>query len=258
MVSPFRYLLPIAAIVVGVNCEPADAEQVVVASAAAAGPPRFFLESREIHSTNLSQFKQWRDVMARWKQQRTDAMAPCADGMWNNCEPTEWADLVRELRDLPLREQVERVNSAFNRRPYVSSLQNWGEVNHWETPFEFLRKNGQCQDYAIAKFMMLRALGVPNEKLRLVVLRDTALGLEHAVAVASVNGEALILDNRIPHVVPVSQVHHYRPYYSTNETDWWLHTLDPPPRAERHRALKAAQPFPGFGVANRERNSPLG
>src|SRR2546428_209524 len=200
MVSRFRYVLPIVAIVLGATCEVADAEQVVVASAAAAGSPRFFLESREIHSTNLSQFKQWRDVMARWQQQRAGAVTPCADGVWNNCEPTEWADLVRELRDLPVREQVERVNAAFNRHPYVSSLQNWGEVSHWETPFEFLRKNGQCQDYAIAKFMMLRALGVPNENLRLVVLRDTALGLEHAVAVVSVDGEALMLDNRIPRV----------------------------------------------------------
>jgi predicted transglutaminase-like cysteine proteinase len=256
MVSPFRYLLTIAAIVVGVNCEPADAEQAVVASAAAVGPPRFF-ESREIHSTNLSQFKQWRDVMARWQQQRATAVTRCADGVWKDCEPTEWATLVRELRDLPVREQVVRVNAAFNRHPYVSSFQNWGEVSHWETPFEFLSKNGQCQDYAIAKFMMLRVLGVANENLRLVVLRDTALGLEHAVAVVSIDGEALMLDNRIPRVVPVSQVHHYRPYYSTNETDWWLHTLDPPPRAEQRKALKAAEPFPG-GIAIRERGSPLG
>jgi len=257
MVSPFRYLLVIAAIVLGANCEVADAEQVIVASVAAAGPPRLF-ESREIHSTNLAQLKQWRDVLARWQQQRANALAVCADDVRADCEPEEWADLVRELRDLPLREQLERINAAFNRHPYVPSFKNWGEVSHWETPFEFLHKNGQCQDYAIAKFLMLRALGVPNENLRLVVLRDTALGLEHAVAVVSVDGEALMLDNRIPRVVPVSQVHHYRPYYSTNETDWWLHTVDPPPRAERHRALKAAQPFPGFGLANRERNSPPG
>src|SRR5437867_1192729 len=101
MVSPFRYLLPIVTIVLGANCEVAGAEQVVVASAVAPGPPRFF-ESREIHSTNLSQFKQWLDVMARWQRQRLSAMAPCTDGAWNDCEPTEWASLVRELRDVPV------------------------------------------------------------------------------------------------------------------------------------------------------------
>ena len=226
MLSPFRYILPIAAIVLGTACQVAHADQVIVASAAAAGSPRLF-ESREIHSTNLAQFKQWRDVMARWQQQRASAVTTCADGVWKACEPQEWARLVRELRGLPLRDQVERVNAAFNRHPYVSSFKNWGEISHWETPFEFLHKNGQCQDYAIAKFMMLRALGVPNEKLRMVVLHDTVLRLDHAVVVAYVGGEALMLDNQMSRVVPVSQVHHYRPYYSTNETGWWLHVPNP-------------------------------
>ena len=226
MLSPFRYILPIVALVLGTAGQVAHADQVIVASAAAAGSPRLF-ESREIHSSNLAQFKQWRDVMARWQQQRASAVAPCADGVWKACEPKEWARHVRELRGLPLREEVERVNAAFNRYPYVSSFQNWGEVSHWETPFEFLHKNGQCQDYAIAKFMMLRALGVPNENLRLVVLHDTVRSLEHAVAVVSIGGDALMLDNQISRVVPVSQVHHYRPYYSTNETGWWLHVPNP-------------------------------
>jgi predicted transglutaminase-like cysteine proteinase len=224
MLSPFRYILPIAAIVLGTACQVAHADQVITASAAAS--PRLF-ESREIHSSNLAQFKQWREVLARWQQQRASAVAPCADGVWKACEPQEWARLVRELRGLPLRDQVERVNAAFNRHPYVSSFKNWGEVSHWETPFEFLHKNGQCQDYAIAKFMMLRALGVPNEKLRMVVLHDTVLRLDHAVVVAYVGGEALMLDNQISRVVPVSQIHHYRPYYSTNETGWWLHVPNP-------------------------------
>src|SRR5216684_748529 len=223
MLSPFRHILPIVALVLATACQVAHADHVIVASAAS---PRLF-ESREIYSSNLAQFKQWRDVMARWQQQRASAVAPCADGVWKACEPKEWARLVRELRGLPLREEVERVNAAFNRYPYVSSFQNWGEVSHWETPFEFLHKNGQCQDYAIAKFMMLRALGVPNENLRLVVLHDTVRSLEHAVAVVSIGGDALMLDNQMSRVVPVSQIHHYRPYYSTNETGWWLHVPNP-------------------------------
>jgi len=44
---------------------------------------------------------------------------------------------------------------------------------------------------------------------------------------AYVGGEGLMLDNQISRVVPVSQIHHYRPYYSTNETGWWLHVPNP-------------------------------
>src|SRR5712671_132989 len=130
---------------------------------------------------------------------------------------------LRARRGLDLRAKLGRVNAAVNGHPYVPSQRNWGESNHWETPFEFLRKSGQCQDYAVAKYLLLRAAGVPAEQLRVLVLRDTRLGLDHAVAVAYVEGEAFLLDNRIGAVVPADSVHHYQPYYSINEEGWWLH-----------------------------------
>jgi predicted transglutaminase-like cysteine proteinase len=144
-------------------------------------------------------------------------------GETTGCEPREWRRLVGLLSPLDLRAKLTAVNSLVNRYPYTPSAANWQEPNHWETPFEFLAKSGQCQDYAIAKFMLLRAAGVPNELLRVVVLRDRRLGLDHAVTVAYVEGEALMLDNRIPDVVPAASVLHYQPYYSINETGWWLH-----------------------------------
>ena len=45
--------------------------------------------------------------------------------------------------------------------------------------------------------------------------------------VAYVEGEALVLDNQIAEVVPAESVDHYRPYYSINETGWWLHDPNP-------------------------------
>jgi predicted transglutaminase-like cysteine proteinase len=60
-----------------------------------------------------------------------------------------------------------------------------------------------------------------------VVLRDRRLGLDHAVTVAYVDGEALMLDNQTPGVVPVTGIHYYQPYYSINETGWWLHDPNP-------------------------------
>src|SRR5438046_1710044 len=90
----------------------------------------------------------------------------------------------QETAGLP---KIDAVNSMVNRYPYIPSAANWSEPNHWETPFEFLARSGQCQDYAIAKFMLLRAAGVPNELLRVVVLRDRRLGLDHAVTVAYID-----------------------------------------------------------------------
>src|SRR5262249_51094722 len=148
-------------------------------------------------------------------------------GQSTGCEPREWHRLVDLLKPLELRAKVAAVNALLNRYPYVSSAANWHESNHWETPFEFLARSGQCQDYAIAKFMLLRAAGVPNDLLRIVVLRDTRLALDHAVLVAYVDGQALLLDNQLPEVVPAASIHHYQPYYSINETGWWLHEPNP-------------------------------
>jgi predicted transglutaminase-like cysteine proteinase len=182
----------------------------------------------EAFSPDNSAFVKWTGVLARFAaEQRRGAQScepsaepsPGAQG----CVPAQWQALVAALGGLDPRTMLDRVNTAINRHPYVPSLRNWGESNYWETPFEFLRVSGQCQDYAIAKYLLLRAAGMPADKLRVVVLRDTRLGLDHAVTVAYVGGEALMLDNQFADVVPTASVRHYQPYYSINEQGWWLH-----------------------------------
>ncbi|HLJ63385.1 MAG TPA: transglutaminase-like cysteine peptidase [Stellaceae bacterium] len=173
--------------------------------------PAGIFDRREIHSTNNAQFTQWRDLLARWERERRQFM------------PQEWEHLRDEVKALPDRDKLVRINDAFNRRPYVPSEANWGTANHWETPREFLQRSGQCQDYAIAKFLMLRAAGFPDARLRVVVVRDEKIDEDHAVLVAYIGNEAWLLDNLIARVVPVSEIHHYRPYYAINETGWWLY-----------------------------------
>ena len=183
--------------------------------------------THETYSPAIDRFYKWTGMLQRWTAERRDASQPCLLGQTTGCEPREWRRIVDLLAPLELRAKIEAVNSLVNRYPYIPSAANWSEPNYWETPFEFLSKSGQCQDYAIAKFMLLRAAGVPNDLLRVVVLRDRRLGLDHAVMVAYVDGEALMLDNQIPDVVPVAGIRHYQPYYSINETGWWLHDPNP-------------------------------
>ena len=188
--------------------------------------PRLF-GTAETHSDEIDRFYKWTGMLQRWEHARAAGLPVCGPGQLSGCEPREWSRIVAMLQPLGMREKLDAVNALVNRYPYVPSAVNWHEANYWETPYEFLARSGQCQDYAIAKFMALRAAGVPNERLRLVVLRDTRRGEDHAVLVAYVDGKALILDNQISEVVPVESVQHYRPYYSINETGWWLHEPNP-------------------------------
>jgi len=183
--------------------------------------------TREAHSTDIGRFYKWTGMLKRWTEEQHLAAGPCTLGQSENCEPREWHRIVELLKPLDLRAKLERVNDLVNHYPYTPSSANWNQPNYWETPFEFLRKSGQCQDYSITKFMLLRAAGVPNDILRIVVLRDMRLRLDHAVLVAYVDGEALMLDNQIAAVTSAASVHHYQPYYSINETGWWLHEPNP-------------------------------
>jgi predicted transglutaminase-like cysteine proteinase len=200
-------------------------------SAAFAGPALF--GTREVFSPDNTAFFKWTGVLARFAAQQRSAAHGCTAAdpsldahLWasaQDCSLAQWQALVASLAGLEPRAMLERVNAAINRYPYIPSRRNWGESNYWETPLEFLHKSGQCQDYAVTKYLLLRAAGMPADKLRLVVLRDENLGLDHAVTVAYVGGEALLLDNQIRNVVPTASVHYYRPYYSINEQGWWLH-----------------------------------
>lgn len=220
--------LLIAALLLASQPGSVPAAEIASLPTAREATPRMF-GKREIHSSNLSQFTRWTGLLARWKAQRAAAAKSCnaPDAAASACTPPEWTGLVERLRGLPLRRQLAAVNDAINAHPYVSAVRNWGDPAYWETPFEFMRANGQCQDYAITKFLLLRELGVPNDRMRLVVLRDVRRQVDHAVLVVSVEGEELLLDNLIDGVVPASAPANYRAYYSINETGWWLHLPNP-------------------------------
>jgi predicted transglutaminase-like cysteine proteinase len=179
--------------------------------------------SSEVYSRSTWRFKQWTDMLARADAENKDAQHVCTSRTDEHCVPAEWQGLIDRLRGLDLRQQIAIANQAINRHRYVPTAVNWHRSMYWETAFEFLRHGGQCQDYAIAKYLLLRAAGVSADHMRLVVLRDTAINLDHAVLAVYVDGEPQLLDNLRSDVVPASSVGEYHPYYSINENGWWTH-----------------------------------
>ncbi len=189
---------------------PAAAEQL-----AAVNQGRLF-QSSEIHSNNLKLFPKWRGALQRFE----DELKSCGSG---RCKTTQWQALIEGLRGKDVMTQLREINVEMNDRRYVTDPVNWNLPDYWATPFQFLRKNGDCEDYAISKYLALRDLGVAIDDMRIVVLNDLNLRIAHAVLAVYVNGEPYILDNQISRVVPATAIRHYQPVYSINETGWWLH-----------------------------------
>jgi len=112
------------------------------------------------------------------------------------------------------RARLGEINRAINLavRP-VSDLAQYGQLDVWTSPLVTLTRGGDCEDYAIAKFVALRRAGIASDDLRIVIMRDTVHGEDHAVAAARLDGHWLTLDNRRMAMVEDSDVRNYRPTF---------------------------------------------
>ena len=133
----------------------------------------------------------------------------------------DWLALLGRLGDAAPMDQLRAVNAFLNRFPYRSDLANYGRRDYWATPLEFLARSGDCEDYAIAKYVSLRRLGVPAGRLRIAVVQDEDRDSPHAVLLADVGGTWYVLDNLSERVEPQERVGHYVRYYSLNEDGFW-------------------------------------
>jgi predicted transglutaminase-like cysteine proteinase len=177
--------------------------------------PKIF-GSIELFSKKTQRFPKWLGMLDRFQ----DGNKPCES---STCTTKGWKEFIAELQGQDVKTQLKEVNRAFNSKRYILDINNWGEEDYWATPYQFLKKHGDCEDYAIAKYYSLKALGVPIEDMRVVALQDLNLNLGHAVLVVYVGDEPLLLDNQIASVVPANSIRHYQPVFSINETGWWLH-----------------------------------
>ena len=96
------------------------------------------------------------------------------------------------------RAQLDEANRAVNASlRYISDLSQFGETDRWSAPLAtFATAQGDCEDYAIAKYAALREAGFPPDDMQLLLVRDRAAWQDHAVLLARIDERWLILDNR--------------------------------------------------------------
>jgi predicted transglutaminase-like cysteine proteinase len=123
------------------------------------------------------------------------------------------------------RELLDEVNRVLNRIAFVDDAVHWGEEDYWATPAESVASNGaDCEDYTIAKYFLLKELGVPIARLRLTYVKSVKLNQAHMVLAyyAKPDGEPLVLDNLEDQVRPASQRPDLIPVYSFNDEEVWV------------------------------------
>lgn len=176
--------------------------------------PLFGYEERR--SSDLKAFTKWSEVFERFEQE--------IDYGQNEDFVRLWHDKFGGLKSLSFLEKIERVNEIVNAQNYIIDSNNWGKSDYWETPTEFFARGGDCEDFAITKYVALRTLGVPESRLRLAVVHDNEKNIPHAILVVYTDEGSLILDNQMDSVMSGETMYRYRPIFSINRTAWWLHT----------------------------------
>lgn len=202
------------------------------AFAAKAKPVPSFFNTVEVRSKNLKPFKKWRAALSRYaKESKANVQLECAPGSkLDICSYDDWVKFLATLKDKAPLVQLNEVNTRINQASYVNDQANWGQKDYWATPGEFMARFGDCEDYAILKYLSLRRLGWKEKTLRVVAVKDLNLKVGHAVLVVLFThpktGQILplLLDNQIKKIVPANKVRHYQPVFSLNKFFWWKHT----------------------------------
>lgn len=149
-----------------------------------------------------------------------------------------WHALMHEVNNGTELERLAAVNDFFNGASFVDDRELWQTADYWATPEEFLTRDaGDCEDFAIAKYFTLKAMGVAPEKLRITYVKVSWLNQAHMVLAyyETPQSEPLILDNLNRRIKRASERPDLRPVYSFNAENLWL-------ARSRHDQQQAGRP----------------
>lgn len=137
-----------------------------------------------------------------------------------------WEELVNQDRSTSDRAKLEKVNNFFNSKiRFANDIEVWGVQDYWATPIEFLCKSaGDCEDFAIAKYFTLKAMGISDEKLRITYVKAVQYNIHHMVLTyySTPEAEPLVLDNLVDSINPASKRTDLVPIFSFNGSGLWM------------------------------------
>lgn len=138
---------------------------------------------------------------------------------------TRWLQGVEAMRGQPQMTQLTSVNRLVNEFRYRSDVQDT-----WQTPLEFFDRQGDCEDFVIAKMVSLEKLGFDASRMRMLIVKDTLSNQHHAVLAVDMPDATYILDNQSAHVlkhdeIKVSGRHVYEPLFGLSRTQQWLYGI---------------------------------
>lgn len=161
---------------------------------------------------------------------------------------TAWRTLLTSTAGQSDSVKLQRVNDFFNRRTrFRDDRDIWGVEDYWASPLEVLgRAEGDCEDFAIAKYMTLKLMGVSSDKMRLAYVKARLGGPQSSLVQAHMvlsyypapEDEPLILDNLISDIRPASRRPDLTTVFGFNTEGLWVGGAAPRAGASPQRLSK--------------------
>ena len=118
--------------------------------------------------------------------------------------------------------RVNSINETVNKNEFMSDELQFNQEDFWQDTVEFLsQKKGDCEDFAIAKFSILLAMGVPMERLHLAYVKHKTRGA-HMVLLYDdyASDKMLVLDNLTDKIVPLEKSNNLELQFYFNELEF--------------------------------------
>jgi len=137
----------------------------------------------------------------------------------------EWETLISDHVNISEMDKLKMVNNFFNKYDFISDAVHWNVEDYWATPVEFIASDGgDCEDFSLAKYFTLKAMGVQENKLNLTYVKALSLNQAHMVLTyyEKPGSEPLVLDNLVGDIKPASKRTDLLPVYSFNGSGLWI------------------------------------
>lgn len=183
-----------------------------------------FLQGATLKSVSaIDVLPQWKRILTDYYQNlendKTCAYAPqtCSS------KPVQlWQKFIAGIAYQPPLQKIQSVNGWINRWPYKQDNWIYNKADYWADIHEFLQLSGDCEDFAIAKYLTLRQLGIPAESMWIAIAYDIYSGTDHAFLIVRYDGQTLVLESRDNTIKAENHSRRYRPHFLFNEKNVWV------------------------------------
>jgi predicted transglutaminase-like cysteine proteinase len=170
--------------------------------------------------------KYWEEILERHNPEKvygkdSQLLNPAVRLQWNN--------LSKAMPTSSPEQKLQYINGFFNRWPSANDIDNFGEEEYWASPEEFMEKGGgDCEDYAIIKYLALHYFSWPAEDLWVVLVTNKKTKVKHAALAARNGKKTFILCNlsRPAYLlIPEKQyMENFTPLFALNGSALWAFT----------------------------------